>query len=324
LLVPFHFLRVKPHRRLAHQTRKNYSQAIQALQIALRADTDDQIAWLRLGEAYSRGGRHAAAMKALARARELDPDDWMCSFFIGEVQRQMGQYQEAVDSFQSILVSRPLETGVMMSLAQTYLDLGLHELSAGFTARAEQSFVACLCVATQAIDASPGFRGVAWKTAGDAIFHLSGCQVFSDEESVRTVLSGVVPLISVLSERLSGIVHLSNLQDMASFNSLRVLEIAIAAYDYRISVTSSESSPSGSTWFDLGSAFHTWAKRSSSVDDKQKAAKQAASCFTEALRQDPSNESYWNALGTINFEAQPMSAQHAYIKALEINSKVSL
>src|ERR1700728_4416313 len=118
LLVLFHFLRVKPHRRLAHQTRKNYSQAIQALQIALRADTDDQIAWLRLGEAYSRGGRHAAAMKALVRARELDPDDWMCSFFIGEVQRQMGQYQEAVDSFQSILVTRPLETGVMMSLAQ--------------------------------------------------------------------------------------------------------------------------------------------------------------------------------------------------------------
>ena len=57
------------------------------------------MSWLRLGEAYSKAGRFAAALKALERARELDPDDWIASYFIGEVQRQMGLYEEAIKAY---------------------------------------------------------------------------------------------------------------------------------------------------------------------------------------------------------------------------------
>jgi len=315
--------KIVSHRRLARKTRKNYSEAIQALQIALRADTDDQISWLRLGEAYSKAGRHAAAMKSLMRSRELKPDDWMSSYFIGEVQRQVGQYQEAVDSFRSILVDRPLEIVVLMSLGQTYLALGLHEISTGFIARAECSFVECVRVAMQAVDASPGFRGIAWKIAADAIFHLSNNSLFFDEENVRAVLSTVTPLMSTLGERLSGIIHLARLHDMSSLDGLKALETAIAAYDYRISLGTSENSPNGCAWFDLGIALHSWCRRISSSEDRQKAEKQAMCCVTEALREDSGNEIYWNALGCINFDTQPKTAQHAYIRALEIDPKVS-
>ena len=45
------------------QTRRNYPPAIEALQIALRTDVDDYMSWLRLGEAYSKAGRYAAAFK---------------------------------------------------------------------------------------------------------------------------------------------------------------------------------------------------------------------------------------------------------------------
>jgi superkiller protein 3 len=307
---------------LSHQTRKNYSEAIQALQVALRADPDDQVSWLRLGEAYSKGGRHAAAMKSLIRARELQPDDWICSYLIGGVQRQLGQCQEAIDTFQAILASRPSEIGVLMSLGQTYLDIGLSEAATGFTTRAENSFVECIRTATQAIDASPGFRGVAWKTAADAIFHLSNQPTFSDEDDVRLVLSRVVSLISTPSERLQEIIRMPLLQDMTVLDGLKVLEIAMAAYDYRISLSSSENSPSGSAWFDLGISFRSWSRRLSSGEGTQKAENQAMGCFTEALRQDPGNTMYWNALGSINFSTQPKRAQHAYIKALEIDSKV--
>ena len=262
-------------------------------------------------------------MKALGRARELLPDDWMCSYFIGEVQQQVGQYQEAINTFESILVHRPSEVGVLMALGQTHLDLGRSEISTGFPTRAEQSFVASICTALQAINDNPGFRAVAWKVVADAVFHLSSCPCFKAEEKELVELSEVTSLVSgELSDRLSGILTSSDLQNVSSFNELKVLEIAIAAYDYRISLSSSESLSNGSAWYDLGVALNCWSKKTRNPEGRLKADQEAISCLKEALLQDAGTDLYWNALGNINFEDKPKVAQHAYIKALEIDSKV--
>ena len=142
--------------------------AIEALQIALRTDVDDYMYWLRLGEAYSKAGRYVAAFKALERARELNPEDWVTSYFIGDVQRLMGAYEEAIKAFESILEGRRQELGVLYSLGQTYLELGRFELAMAFLARAETSFVSVICVTLKLLDASSGFRRVAWKTVADS------------------------------------------------------------------------------------------------------------------------------------------------------------
>ncbi|KAG2128352.1 uncharacterized protein EDB93DRAFT_1268447 [Suillus bovinus] len=55
--------------------RRNYAESIKAFQVALRADVDDQLPWLRLGEACSKAGRGVAALRTLGRAHELRPDD---------------------------------------------------------------------------------------------------------------------------------------------------------------------------------------------------------------------------------------------------------
>jgi superkiller protein 3 len=306
-----------------YQTHKNYSSAIQAFQIALRADPTDQLSWLRLGEAYSKAGKHIAAVKALERAHELQPDDWVCLYFIGDVQRQLGQFREAIGSFESILTDRPLEIGVLMSLGQTYLDLGRSETSTAFTARAEQSFVTSIQVALRAIEVSPGCRGVAWKTATDAIFYLSNRSSFTDGERVRIVLSEVASLVAVRSsDRLSSIISSSHLPEDSLPTGLQALEIAMAAYDYRVTLGFSDTMASGSAWFDLGIALHSWATKVSPSESQRKAEKQAGDCLIQALREDPGNVSYWNALGNVVFGTQPRTAQHAYIKALEIDSKV--
>lgn len=305
------------------QQRRNYPPAIQAFQIALRANADDQSCWLRLGEAYSKAGRYAAAVKALERAHELQPDDWICSYFIGEVQRQIGQYQEAIDSFESILAHRPSEVGVLVSLGQTHLDLGRVELSSGFSARAEQSFVDCISTALRTIQETPGSRGVAWKTAADAIFSLANRSSFIDEKSVREALLAVVSVIKVdAADRLSDIMTLPSLDDDFPCTGLKALEIAVAAYDYRIFLGSNENAARGSASFDLGIALHVWATKATPGPKTEAANKKASVCLTDALREDPGNDSYWNALGNLNFLGKPKTAQHAYIKALDIDPKV--
>ncbi|KAJ7668399.1 TPR-like protein [Mycena polygramma] len=302
--------------------RANYPPAIQALQITLRAEPDDQVSWLRLGEAYSRAGRHAAAIKALARAQELDPDDWMCSFFLGDVQRQTGQYQDAVDAFQSILARRPSEVGVLVSLGQTYLDLGRSEFTDGFSARAEQSFITSVRIALRTMEASPGFRSISWKTAADAVFFLSRRSTFIDEDGVRTTLLDIVSLLSQgPGERLAGIVPMPLFNAESTLHGHKALDVAVAAYDYRITLGSSEGVARGSAWYDLGMSLQCLATKQASAEIRQKSEAKAGECLRAAIREDPGNDAYWIALGDAHFLSQAKTAQHAYIKALEIDSK---
>lgn len=301
------------------QTRKNYLPAIQAFQIALRAEPDDQLSWLRLGEAYSRAGLHSAAIKALARAQELSPD-WLCRYLIGEVHRQTGRFQEAIEAFESILTERPSEIGVLMPLAQTHLDFGRHELSIGFLARAEQSFGMAVRVAIEVIRDTSGFRNMAWKTAADAIFYLSKQSSFIDLKYVRGVLLDAISLLPAESSgRLSGLLTLPELSTNLPLGGRQALEIAIVAYDFRIS---SGDAVTGSSWYDLGIASHFWSTRSLSKVEQERSNRLAIECLTKALREDPGNEIYWNALGSANFVTQPKTSQHAFIKALEIDNKV--
>jgi superkiller protein 3 len=281
------------------------------------------VSWLRLGEAYSKAGRHAAAIKALARAKELDPEDWMCSFFLGDVQRQIGQFQAAVDAFQSILVHRPAEVGVLVSLGQTYLDLGCSELSDGFAARAEQSFLTSIQIALRTMEESAGFRSVSWKTVADAIFFLSRRSTFIDERGTRTTLVGVVALVSPEpGGRLAGIVPTPLFDADSVLNGSKALEVATAAYDYRVTLGSAEGVARGSAWYDLGMALQSLATKQISSEIRQQTEVKAGECLAEAVREDPGNDIYWVALGDANFSSRAKTAQHAYIKALEIDSKV--
>lgn len=303
--------------------RRNYPAAIQAFQIALRAEPDEQLSWLRLGEAYSKAGRHAAAVKALGRAHELSPGDWVCTYFIGEVHGQTGKFREAIDAFESILRDRPAEIGVLMSLAQTHLDLGRDELSAGFLARAEQSFGDAARVAIKIVKETAGFRSMAWKVIADAIFCLSRQSIFVDAEVVCLLLADVAVLVTTnVSERLAGLITLPALSGGSPLGGIQALKVAIVAYDYRISLGSSEDVALGSSWYDLGVALHTWSTRSLISDKQEASSKQAVACLTKALREAPGNDIYWNALGSLNFVNQPKTAQHAYIKALDIDHKV--
>ncbi|KAG1851683.1 superkiller protein 3 [Suillus subluteus] len=302
-------------------TKRNYAESIKAFQVALRADVNDQLSWLRLGEAYSKAGRHVAALRALGRAHELRPDDWMCTYLIGEVQRQTGRLAEALTSFQSILDVRPAEAGVLLSVAQTHLDLARHERLTGFVARAEQSFISCVDVMLVAIRESPGYRGVAWKIAADALFELSVISVFADENNVRAAVTMVSELIQDQSSaRLAGLFKFTALSPDNPVTGLNALEAAVAAYDYRITVGSSDEAALPSSLYDLAVALHEWILKQPSGTTRQ-VSEAANSFLIQALQKEPGNVRFWVALGDLHFSQKPKLSQHAYIKAIEVDNK---
>ncbi|KAJ3553260.1 hypothetical protein NM688_g3709 [Phlebia brevispora] len=289
--------------------------------VALRTETDDSLSWLRLGEAYSKAGRYAAAIKALERAQELDPDDWISSYFLGEVRRQTGQFQAAIDIFATILEKVPDELRVLLSLAQSHVEFGRAQSAAGFTARAETSFITSIQVTLRSIDTTPGFRRIAWKISADALYELSRLNVFAHFEEASSTLEEVLKIVAKSSDRLSAILPSTPtlVDDSSSAMAHFALQIALLAYDYRITLGSLDDSASASAYYDFGMALCNYARRTNEKADISR--KESVSYLKEALRLDPYNDHYWNTLGNALFVDQPKTAQHAYIRALDIDPK---
>ncbi|KIK67005.1 hypothetical protein GYMLUDRAFT_37036 [Collybiopsis luxurians FD-317 M1] len=298
---------------------REYSAAVEALQVALRAEPDDHLVWLRLGEAYLKSGRHSAALKALGRSQELrNGDDWISLYFIAEVYRQTGQYEESAKQLGKALSLQSSELSVLATLAQTHLDLGRSELSNGFIVRAEQSFIQSVQLCLTVIEISTGFRTVIWKTIADALYSLSTRDTFIDEKAIHSVASDVKALLGVPSSRITHIIPISS---QYHSTALYLLELTIAAYDHRIDLGSPEDVAIGSAWFDLSVALRLLARKLPSGDGKAKIVPAISKVLIEAIRKAPANDAFWVALGDLNFAGQPKTAQHAYIKALEIDSK---
>ena len=290
--------------------------------MALRSDENDALSWLRLGEAYSKAGRHAAALKALNKSHELQPDDWMCVYHIGEVQRQTGQLSEAILTFKLALEMKDNETVVLLSLAETYLELGRGELSSGYLGRASTSFLFSISTSLELMSSSPGFRRLAWKTVSDALYALSSFPNLSDSNLASSIFKKVEDLTSGhVMERLGGIVEPSETVG-SSLEGFYILRLAIISYDYRLSLFSSKEAGAAYAWFDLGVSLFRAASTSKSKSLQENATKQAIESIRQALLNEPGLAMFWIAFGNLHFENDVMVAQHAYIKALEIDHKV--
>jgi superkiller protein 3 len=275
-----------------------------------------------LGEAYNKAGRHVAALKSLNHALEMKPDDWLCSYFIADVKRGMGLFEEAITILNGLCKIRPDEAGILALLGQAQLDLGLSQISDGFQVRAEESFVNAIQVALDMLEHTPGFRTIAWKIVGDAAFQLSCFSVFVNEASVRHTLQAIpFPPFQDTAEGITKIVPTPTFQNEAPLTTLGITAIAIYACLAQISLYSLSQTSNSGAWYDLSVALQSWIKKSPLSADISPLKDKVVECLKKALQLDPSSDIYWVGLGNAYFLSHAKAAQHAYIKALELDSK---
>ncbi|KAH8119473.1 TPR-like protein [Phellopilus nigrolimitatus] len=299
---------------------RSFPAAIQAFQVALRSDENDALSWLRLGEAYAKAGRHAAALKALNKSHELQPGDWMCMYHIGDVQRQTGLLPQAITTFTEVLEKTPNETVVLLALAETHVALGRLELETGYLGRSSASFLLAIVTSLDLVECSPGFRRLALKTIVDALFALSEFSSLVDEELALKAFGRVASLHSdKADDRIAGVVDWPLMQESGLI--ALALKLAVATCSYRLTLFAKDEDGVGSARFDLSVGLARISASSLSDKIKENAEKQAIESVRLALIAEPGNPMFWNAFGNFNFVSRPMIAQHAYIKALEINNK---
>lgn len=307
--------------------------------MALRSDPDDGITWLRLGEAYAFAGRHTASLRALERSKQLRPEDHLCQFQIAEVTRDLGDFQASIKIFDELISSHPSDVVLHVARCTTRLSLSRHERESGFL---ERSFTSCVNVIHEGFLAltlqAPG-TSVIWKVIGDAAFELSRWPIdeeITDGEAERAICSIVEEMMAQrasLDKRINPFIDLEQIL-AACAPGQRVLElefiaakVAVAISSYRVHLSGSNDIAQASSCYDLALHLQELAFAHTHLleqDIKQGILQLAIEYCKRAIRLQSNEPLYWNCLGTIALDSNPKLSQHAFIRAIQCEAKVSL
>jgi len=91
---------------------------------AVQSDARNVVAWMYLGAAEEKQGRHLEAAEAFEKSSSLLPDRYEPLFNLGSVLESVGKYREAIVEYKKALELSPDGLEVMENLARSYLRLG--------------------------------------------------------------------------------------------------------------------------------------------------------------------------------------------------------
>ena len=236
----------------------------------------------------------------------------------------MGLFEEAIIILSGIIQSRPNEAGPLVLIGRAHLDLGLAQLAGGFRIRAEGSFLSAIRSALDIIGRVTGFRSTAWKLIGDAGTHLSSFSTLVTEGTVRSTFGSIQFLPPPdWAGKIVEIVNLPLFEDETPVSPLTIISAAIHAYLSLLSLALPNQSHSVG-WYDFSVALESWiflAHKSTSTEDRSFIKEKVLESLKKAVQADPGNDLYWVGLGNAYFSTDAKAAQHAYIKALDIDSR---
>ena len=317
---------------------QEYIKSIVSFQSALRISPEDYHSWVGLGEGYHNSGRYIAATRAFEQAQKLEKDprfavtdeSWFSEYMLANVQRELGEFEVAVDGYQSVLSNRPKEYGVSIAFLQTLVEGAWRHLELGLYGRAAHRV-------GEAIDAAQDIASYSndsfnlWKGIGDA------CAIYS-----RTDQSTPGVPMEKLQELLQHGIDLDKYNVLADIDGTgaQILhngwaesaksacsQAAILAQKRALAHSANEQHARAVAWYNLGWTeyrAHLDAPERPKESQKKKYAgflKACVQCFKRAIELEAGNADFWSALGIATTEVNPQVAQHSFIRSLYLNEK---
>lgn len=309
------------------QVYKKFTEAAQSFQVALRVDNDDSALWIRLGEAYSRSGRHVAAIKSLSQGIELDPQNWLAHFHLGNIHRELASFGPAISAYRRAAELLPNQPGISLALALTLLDRGREERTMGFHARACESYIDCLDALKPTI-ADASCKHTSWKLVAETCLHLSdvACTAKDFKDSLAVIRPAMEHLISSDDAGASTIAKVASPQGVldGSPDCITIAKASVCAYAWRAHLLRFDNRVAEPPLFDLASALHHLKGLVSQDDSSRAPATRAALLLIrKALDSDPASATLWHAFGILAKDDSAQLAQHAFVVSLELEPRVS-
>lgn len=251
-----------------------------------------------------------AALKTFSRVVSLEPGNWVARYLAGEIQRSLGLLKPALENLEAVLScassNQQTEIGVQVVLSETRLALGRSLLRQGYKDRAKELFLGALDLCEAIFEGERGQR-LAVKVVSDACWELG--QLHHDDSDNTLVQERLYKFLELneIDAKLTGLGDAYTLKHQRSWATLSILYAKL-----RLVFEPTDSFTLATSWCDLGTLLHKLGESRAGVK-----------CLREALKRDPRNPYFWNALGVMSFHLSPRLAQHGLIRAAEYDTRVS-
>ncbi|KAL2268362.1 hypothetical protein VTJ83DRAFT_3208 [Remersonia thermophila] len=307
---------------VAELNKQNYAKAIVSFQAALRISPDDYHSWVGLGESYHGSGRYIAATKAILNAQRLEQagslsgETWFSKFILADVKRELGDFDDALHLYRTVMADRPDEAGVAIALMQATVDSGLDSLDKGFFGKAVDLAAEALRFAAERAPEAIRDTFNYWKAVADA------CSLFS---SVRGRLAAfpadlVRQMLGVEALGPDGPDGVGD-DGQPAGELADVLHATILAHKRAIQASANDVYAQAVAYYNLGWAEHR-AHACLPARLRKKATKHlkaSIACFKRAIELEAGNAEFWNALGVVTSTVNPAVSQHAFVRSLHID-----
>jgi len=318
--------------------KQQYAKSIVSFQAALRISPGDYHSWVGLAESYHHSGRYVAATKAFEHARSLEPNlsskdkeqIWFARYMLANVKRELGEYDDAIASYEDVLSTRPTDVGVTIALLQTLAESSWKSLDTGLFNDAAQLACKVIEVARSlAVVRSEIFN--LWKAVGDACANFSYIKKKAEKLSIadcKALLSiELDPVALDIMTEVDGVgmnwLESSDMQDVTSSDSC--LYLSILAHKRAIHVSMQDTHAQAVAWYNLGWAEYRAYRNIQAGGNKSKKSrkflKAAMRCFKRAIELEAGNSEFWNSLGVVTTGMSPKVAQHAFVRSLHLNDR---
>jgi superkiller protein 3 len=325
---------------VVQMNKQEYQKSIVSFLSALRISPDDYYSYVGLGESYHNSGRYNSASRAFNYAenptdgvvlKRSDEEGWFTKYMLANVNRELSEFDEALQGYEAVLADRPKEFGVSIALLQTLVEKGWHCIDTGFFGEAADSAVRGIEVAATITEYKPDAFNL-WKAVGDACSLFSWVQEKLPQfraELIEKVLRSNSDIGIDFDEHkdIDGIGKdaLASLSEDKDSLLTKVLKASMLAQKRAISSCAHDVHAQAVAWYNLG-----WTEYRAHVCLEQEGTEQtrlttylraAMKCFKRAIELEAGNSEFWNSLGVITTTLSPKVAQHAFVRSLHLNER---
>ncbi|RIA96123.1 hypothetical protein C1645_815807 [Glomus cerebriforme] len=323
----------------------NYSDAITNFQTALRTNSKDIYCWEGLAQAYRNEGKYMASMKAFLRVTELDSSSVYAHYQIATVKQKLGMYTDAIEQYKVTLEKAQIKgeenhLPSLKGLGDCYLTLTMEYFQSGYYGRSIESLSQGLSIVLRAIRANNKVQCL-WKLVGDLCVAAHLLPNYLNLVSIGPVVSLIdiarqidLDLKLHLPKDIDNFgIRLITDSDFSNLPNSDLLIILLTcgclAYKYAIVLSGNQSDTAPSLWYDLGIIYyHLYQYMSGSGNEVNNNHESISNFLSVAIRNikialkfEPTNHHFWNALGVMTFIVDAKISQHAFIKAMDYSSK---
>ncbi|KAL7790272.1 hypothetical protein V8C37DRAFT_182235 [Trichoderma ceciliae] len=318
--------------------KQDFHKSIVSFQAAIRISPNDYHSWVGLGESYHSSGRYVAATKAILNAKKLEADSkadvsgdtWFTNYMLANIKRELGEFDEAITLYQTVLETHAEEEGVVLALMQTMVDNAVTGVDKGLFGKAVHLAMDVINFATKRSGSVLETFNF-WKTIAEScsIFTLVQSRAMDfPADSIKSLLE------SRPQEAFDVLANVDKVGTDAVYKKLATdehldmgiavcLHATILSYKQAIHVSANNIHAQAVAYYNLGWAeyrAHTCLPLHVRKKPNQY-IRAAVRAFKRSIELEASNADFWNALGVVTSGINSEISQHAFVRSLHLNER---